>query len=68
MPEITLKELQTIQNIENDHRNMITVLGTLYNYLMFVTTHPSYQNNVEARAVAERALELMEAKIVDVVE
>lgn len=63
MPEITLKDLQTIQNIETDHRNMIGVLGTLYNYLVFITTHPSYSNNPEARRVAERALELMEEKI-----
>ena len=41
------------------------MLGTLYDYLRFVNEHPSYSEQEEARSVARRALELMEASIRD---
>lgn len=65
MPSITLAEAQAIQNMETQHRSLINMLGTLYDYLRFVNEHPSYSEQEEARSVARRALELMEASIRD---
>lgn len=58
---LSLKETQVLQNIEEDHRKALKMLGTLYQYLQFITVHPS--STPDAKAVAERALELMEAEI-----
>lgn len=65
MPNITLAEAQAVQNMETQHRSLIGMLGTLYDYLRFVNEHPSYSEHEEARSVARRALELMEASIRD---
>lgn len=58
---LSLKETQVLQNIEEDHRKALKMLGTLYQYLKFITVHPS--STPDAKEVAERALELMEAEI-----
>lgn len=65
MPSITLAEAQAVQNMETQHRSLIGMLGNLYTYLKFVNEHPSYSEHEEARGVARRALEIMEASIQD---
>ena len=63
MPNISLKELQTIQQLEQDHRKAIKAIGGVHTYLNSVLTHPAYSNKPDAQAVARKALELLEGAV-----
>lgn len=65
MPTISLKELQTIQQLEADHRKAIKAIGSVHSYLNSVAQHPVYSNQPDAQAVARKALELFGDAVLD---
>lgn len=59
MINISLEEAKAVQDLEEQHRKLIKVLGATHKYLSSVVEHPVFTYNKDAQQVATRALEVM---------
>ena len=65
MINISLEEAKAVQDLEEQHRKLIKVLGATHKYLSSVVEHPVYTYHKDAQQVAKRALEVMAEGVLD---